>query len=126
MPALDGAGFAFISEHKAAAYFEADSLVRVAATILRMTIERWAQIGITTEFVIIIRTIGEFFRLKHAHGANFTIAVAGLYVGGALISVCSCWAGVTLYFFRRYALSACITLAIVPLLLLYKLVVIGW
>jgi hypothetical protein len=91
-----------------------------------VTSERWAQIGITTEFVIIVRTLGEFFRLRQAHGANFTIAVAGLYVGGALIAACSCWAGVTIYFFRRYVFCACITLAIVPVLLLYKLAVIGW
>jgi len=81
---------------------------------------------ITTEFVIIVRNLGEFFRLRHAHGANFTIAVAALYVGGVLIAACSCWAGVTIYFFRRYVVSACVTLAIVPVLLLYKLVMIGW
>ncbi len=95
------------------------------ATILRVTKERWAQIGITTDFLIVVRTLGEFFRLRHVQGTNFSIAVAALYVGGALIAVCSCWAGVTLYFFRRYRLSACITLATVPVLLLYKIAVIG-
>jgi len=38
----------------------------------------------------------------------------------------SCWAGVTFYFFRRYMLSAWITLATVPVLLVYKIAVIGW
>jgi hypothetical protein len=47
-------------------------------------------------------------------------------VGGALIAACSCWAGVTFYFFRRYTLSAWITLATVPVLLVYKIAVIGW
>lgn len=32
-------------------------------------------------------------------GANFSTAVATPYVGGALIAVCCCWAGVILYFF---------------------------
>ena len=91
-----------------------------------MTTERLAQIGITTEFLIVVRTLGEFFRLKHIHGTTFSIAVAALYVGGALIAACSCWAGVTFYFFRRYTLSAWITLATVPVLLVYKIAVIGW
>jgi hypothetical protein len=96
------------------------------ATILRVTKERWAQIGITTEFLIVVRTLSEFFRLRHAHGTNFSTAVAALYVGGALIATCSCWAGVTFYFFRRYMLSAWINLATIPVLLVYKIVVIGW
>jgi hypothetical protein len=32
------------------------------ATISRVTKERWAQIGITSEFLIVVRTLGEFFR----------------------------------------------------------------
>jgi len=92
---------------------------------LSVTKERWAQIGITTEFLIVIRTLGEFFRLRHFYGTNFSTAVAGLYVGGALIAACSCWAGVTFYFFRRYMLSASVTLASVPVLLVYKIAVIG-
>ncbi|MFZ0297793.1 MAG: hypothetical protein WAM13_05535 [Candidatus Sulfotelmatobacter sp.] len=90
-----------------------------------MTKERWAQLGITTEFLIVLRTLGEFFRLRHVHGANFSIAVAALYVGGALIATCSCWAGAIFYFFRR-DLPAWITLATVPVLLVYKITVIGW
>jgi hypothetical protein len=96
------------------------------ATILRVTKERWAQIGITTEFLIVVRTLGEFFRLRYVHGTNFSTAVAALYVGGALIATCSCWAGVTFYFFRRYTLSVWTTLATVPVLLVYKITVVGW
>ena len=96
------------------------------ATIFYVTKDRWAQIGITIEFIIVVRTLGEFFRLRHVHGTNFSTAVAALYVGGALIAACSCWAGVTFYFFRRFMLSAWITLATVPILLVYKIAVIGW
>ena len=78
-----------------------------------MTRERWAQIAITVQFLVIVRTLGEFFRLKHVLGANFSTAVAALYVGGALIAACACWAGVTLYFFRRYMLSAWVAVATV-------------
>ena len=90
-----------------------------------MTRERWAQVAITVQFLIVVRTLGEFFRLRHALGANFPTSVAATYVGGALIAACSCWAGVTLYFFRRYTLSAWIALATVVILLVYKVTVIG-
>jgi hypothetical protein len=95
------------------------------ATIFRVTKERWAQIGITAEFLIVVRTLGEFFRLRHVHGTTFSTAVAALYVGGALIAACSCWAGVIFYFFRRYMLSAWITLVTILFLLVYKIAVIG-
>ena len=90
-----------------------------------MTSERWAQTGITTQFVIVVRTLGEIFRLRHIHGAEFLAAAAIPYVGGVLIAVCSCWASVTLYFFRRYNLSAWIAPATVVILLVYKIEVIG-
>jgi hypothetical protein len=92
----------------------------------RVTKERWAQIGITIDFLIIVRTVGEFFRLKHLHPANFPTDVAALYIGGALIAVCFCWASVIFYFFRRHTFSASIAIASIPILLVYKITVIGW
>jgi len=41
------------------------------------------------------------------------------------MAACTCWACVTLYFFRRYTASAAIALAAVLILLVYKVVVIG-
>jgi len=70
------------------------------ARILSMTRERWAQIGITIQFLIVVRTLGEIFRLRHVQGTDFSSAIAMQYLGGDLIAVCSCWLGVTLYFFR--------------------------
>ena len=91
-----------------------------------MTKESWAQIGITTEFLIIVRTLGEFFRLRHVHGMAFSTSMAAPYVGGALIAACSCWMAVSFYFFRRYTLSAWTAFATVLILLVYKVAVIGW
>src|SRR5277367_2137344 len=96
------------------------------ARIFTVTRERWAQIGITVQFLIVVRTLGEFFRLRHVLGTSFSAAVAVPYVGGALIAACFCWAGVTLYFFRRYTLSAWIALASVVILLVYKIALICW
>ena len=46
------------------------------ATILRVTKESWAQIGITVQFLIVVRTLGEFFRLRHVLGTSFSAAIA--------------------------------------------------
>ena len=90
-------------------------------TIFPVIRERWAQLGITVQFLIVVRTLGEIFRLKHIHGTSFSATTAMPYIGGALIAACSCWVGVTLYFFRRYAVSAWIALATVLVLLAYKI-----
>lgn len=90
-----------------------------------MTKEHWAQIGITVQFLIVARTLGEFFRLRHVLGTSFSATVVAPYIGGTLIAVCFCWVGVTLYFFRRYTLSVWTTLAEVVILLVYKITVIG-
>jgi hypothetical protein len=81
--------------------------------------------GITAQFLIVVRTLGEFFRLRHVQGTSFSAAVAAPYIGGALIAACFCWAGVTLYFFR-YTLSVWTALAAVVILLMYKIALIGW
>ncbi|MGO9083824.1 MAG: hypothetical protein ACLQBK_01225 [Candidatus Sulfotelmatobacter sp.] len=94
--------------------------------MLKLTRERWAQIGITIQFLIIVRALGEFFRLKYVLGTNFSTAVAAPYVKGSLLAACLCWAGVILYFFRRYTLSVWIAGATVITLLVYRIAVIGW
>ena len=91
-----------------------------------MSRERWAQIGITVQFLIVVRTFGEFFRLRHTLGTSFSVVGAAPYVGGALIAACFCWASVTLYFFRRYTLSVWVALGAVVILLVYRIAVIGW
>jgi hypothetical protein len=100
--------------------------VALSARISSVTRERWAQIGITAQFLIVVRTLGEFFRLRHVQGTSFSVAVTAPYIGGALIAACFCWAGVTLYFFRRYTLSIWGALTAVIILLVYKIAVIGW
>jgi len=91
-----------------------------------VTTERWAQLGITLQFLIIARSLGEIFRLRHFHSTTFSAEVAMPYVAGALIAACFCWLGVTLYFFRRFILSTSVALATIVILLAYKIAVIGW
>ncbi len=93
---------------------------------MKWTRERWAQIGITIQFLALVRTLGEFFRLKYDQGAEFTAAVGEPFVMGALITAVSCWTSVTLYFLRRNAGVSCVSAVAVITLLEYKVVAIGW
>lgn len=91
-----------------------------------MTRERWAQLVISIQFLIIVRTLSEIFRLKYVHGPSFSAAVAMPYIGGALIAACACWVSVSFYFFRRYIVSTWIAVATVIVLFGYKIGMIGW
>jgi hypothetical protein len=99
--------------------------MKYSARRFAMTVERWAQLGITVQFLIIVRTLGEIFRLKHVHVESFSVDLCMHYVGGVLIAACCCWAGVIFYFFRRYAISSWIALGTVLVLLAYKIEIIG-
>jgi len=94
--------------------------------MLKLTTERWAQIAITTQFLIVVRTLGEFFRLRHVLGTSFSTEAAAPYIRGAVLAARSCWAGVTLFFFRRYSLCVWVAGVTVLALLVYKVAAIGW
>jgi hypothetical protein len=94
--------------------------------MLKLTRERWAQIGITIQFLALVRTLSEFLRLRYTRGAEFSITVGGPFVTGALIATLFCWTAVTLFFSRRYTLSIFISMAAVVVLLVYKVAAMGW
>lgn len=91
----------------------------------KLTKERCAQIGITIQFLVVVRALGEIFRLKHVSGSTFSIAMAMPFVTGALLAVCFCWAGVMFFFFRRYNITIWIAAVSIIILLVYKIVAIG-
>ncbi len=92
----------------------------------RLTRERWAQVGITIQFLALVRTLGEFLRLKYVQGAEFTVAFGEPFVVGALVTAVSCWISVTLFFLRRNTSAICISIAAIITLLAYKIIAIGW
>ena len=94
--------------------------------MVRLTRERWAQVGITIQFLALVRTLGEFFRLKYVLGVDFTVAVGEPFVVGALIAAFSCWIAVTLLFFGRNTSVICVSIATIVILLVYKITAIGW
>ncbi len=87
--------------------------------------EQWAKIGIAVQFLALVRTLAEYFRLKHVDGAMLTLAMVDPYITGALICALLCALSVALFFVRRFSLSAIVSAATVVVLLIYKFVTLG-
>jgi hypothetical protein len=82
--------------------------------------QRLAQIAITVQFLALVRSLLEFFRLKSLAGAAFNLSLGEPYVMGGFIAAICTWLGVTAYLFNRYAISALIGVATVLVLVVYK------
>ncbi|HEX8691073.1 MAG TPA: hypothetical protein VF746_01425 [Longimicrobium sp.] len=87
--------------------------------------ERWAQAGITIQFLALVRILAEYFRLKHVQGGRLPLAVVDDYVAGALIAAALCWLAVVLYFLRRHRGALAASVLSVAVLLAYKLLFMG-
>ncbi len=64
--------------------------------------ERSAQAGIVLLFIVVIRSLAEYFRLQRAYGYALPGFILNDYVGGALIAVVAVAMCVLLYFARWY------------------------
>lgn len=93
---------------------------------MKLTREQWAKLGITVQFLALVRILAEYFRLKYVHGPRLSLAVVEPFVTGALLDALLCWLAVVLFFFRRFMTALIVSGATVILLLVYKLYAIGW
>ena len=93
---------------------------------MTLTRERWAKVGITVQFLALVRTLGEYFRLKYVHGARPSLTLVEPFITGALLVALLCWLSVALFFFRRCTSALLVSVATVLALLAYKLHAIGW
>lgn len=89
----------------------------------RLSRERFAQIAITIQFLALVRTGAEFFRLRAAHGPVFTVDTAAPFAVGTLMAAVGAWAATTCYFFGKYRSATAIVAVTILLMLVYKLVV---
>ncbi|MFL6195363.1 MAG: hypothetical protein ACJ75H_14395 [Thermoanaerobaculia bacterium] len=83
----------------------------------------WAKIGITAQFAAVVRTLAEYFRLRHVAGAFTTFSDADPWILGCLIAAVLCWLAVTAYFFERYRTAIAIAAGTIAILIAYKLMV---
>ena len=91
----------------------------------RSRVELWARIGITIQFLALVRALGEVLRLDWVQGGRLAYAAAEPYVVGGIIAAVMCWAAVTLYFFRRFRVALAVSIASIPVLIAWKLYAIG-
>ena len=64
-------------------------------------VHRLAQIGICVQFLALVRTLAEFFRLERVVGPGLHVATVAPYVGAGLLAALLTWAGVLCYFTGR-------------------------
>ena len=62
---------------------------------------RLAQLGICVQFLALVRSLAEVFRLRHVQGAALEVATVVPYVGGALLAAVLTWIAVVCYFAGR-------------------------
>ena len=87
--------------------------------------EWWARAGVIVQLAILIRTIGEFYRLRYFYGASEALIRYEPYIGGLLIDAALCLLTVALLFWNKPRAAAFAAAATVFILLAYKLIVIG-
>ncbi len=77
------------------------------------------------QLAILIRTLGEFYRLRHYYGAPEALVRYEPYIGGLLINALLCLVTASLLFWRKPRAAAITAAATIRILLAYKVVVIG-
>lgn len=87
--------------------------------------EFWAKLGITVQFLALVRSLGEHLRLKAIYGPRLAIGQIEPFVVGAFIAAILCWLAVTLFFFKQYVLVVGVAAATVVVLLIYRLFTLG-
>jgi len=86
---------------------------------------RLAQVSIGVLLLVIVRSLGEFFRLQYLHGDALVIGRVTPYVAGALFAVIALALTVLCYFASLYRTSMAITAGTLALLFVYKVAIVG-
>ena len=84
-----------------------------------------AQVSIGVLLLVIIRSLGEYFRLQYLHGHALVIGQVTPYIAGALFAAVALTVTVTSYFADLYRISIALAAATVILLFGYKIAVMG-
>jgi len=91
----------------------------------RLTIKRVAEIALGVLLLVIIRSLGEYFRLRYTLGDVLTFTDVTPYIAGALLAAVSLGISALCYRASLYRLSIGVAAATVVVLFVYKVAVIG-
>ena len=86
---------------------------------------RLAQLGICVQFLALVRSLAEVFRLRHVQGPALGVATIVPYVGGALLAAVLTWIAVLCYFAGRDRTAIGVAALTIVALLVVKIVLIG-
>lgn len=84
--------------------------------------ERVAQVSIGILLLVILRTLGEYYRLRWSLGPETGLKSFEPFIAGLVLAVTGTMVAVILYFVRWFRLVAWATVIIVVALILYKLI----
>jgi hypothetical protein len=82
--------------------------------------QRAAKIGITVQFLALVRMLAEYFRLKALHASSLSVADVEPYITGASITAILCWLAVVLFFAQKHLGVLVVAVSTVIALLVYK------
>ena len=90
-----------------------------------LTAQRLSQIGVGVLLLIVIRTLGEVFRLRYLQGDALTLAQVEPYVGSALFTAIVLAGALVSHLSGRYRIAIGAAIATVLLLFIYKVSFVG-
>jgi hypothetical protein len=91
----------------------------------RPSAQRLAQVSIGVLLLVIVRSLGEYFRLQYLYGDALAIGQVTPYVAGALFAAVALALTVICYFGGFYRVSFATAAATIILLFVYKVTVMG-
>jgi hypothetical protein len=84
-------------------------------------VKRGAAIGITAQFLALVRILSEVFRIKYFDADRYTLALLEPFMGAALFTAVLVAVGVVAFAMARYRIALTIAVINVGALLVYKL-----
>ena len=86
---------------------------------------RLAQAGICVQFLALVRTLAEFFRLERTQGATLQVATVAPYIGAGLLAALLTRTGVLCYFAGRDRAAVGVAGVTILALVIVKIVIIA-
>ena len=83
--------------------------------------ERLAKLGITIQFMALVRCLFEYYRLKHFSADALTLGAIEPFLAGALIAATCAWIAVVFFFLGKHKIVIAVSGATVALLLSCKI-----
>ena len=86
---------------------------------------RLAQICVVVLLLVIVRSLGEFFRLQYLHGEVLGIGQVTPFIAGAMFATVALLVAVICYFASFYRATMAVSATALILLFVYKVAIVG-